>query len=222
MTAQQKRGCRPSSAHPWIKVCGVRNFSDLECAAEAGATHVGFNTWPESPRHIKPEYVAALLEAAARLGLAPVLLLVPGSRPVPLKSIQATLWLQSATPVHSRLSDGHSVLEARPARPESIAAPTWGDALLVDAHLEGKPGGTGLAVDRTLALQAPRPFVLAGGLNPDNVAAAIAAVAPAGVDAASGLESAPGVKDSGRVRAFCQAAREAFSRLPQQGVPNGV
>lgn len=222
MTATQKRGCCPSYADPWIKVCGVRNFSDLECAAAAGATHAGFNTWPQSPRHIEPANVTALSEAAERLGLTPVLLLVPGSRPVPLKSSQAALWLQSATPVHSWLGDGHSVLEARTARPESIAAPTWGDALLLDAHFPGKPGGTGLAVDRVLALQAPRPFVLAGGLNPDNVAAAIAAVAPAGVDAASGLESSPGVKDSGRVRAFCQAAREAFSRLQQQGEADGV
>jgi phosphoribosylanthranilate isomerase len=85
------------------------------------------------------------------------------------------------------------------------------DALLVDAYDAGEYGGTGkradLAVFKTIGERLPRlPLWLAGGLTPDNVAAAIAAARPAGVDTASGVEQSPGVKDSERIRRFIAAA----------------
>lgn len=222
MNTAPRFALRPSSNAPWIKVCGLRTVAEVECAAAAGATHAGFNTWPQSPRHTDPQTLPHLLAAAASIGLIPVLLLVPGSLLTEEQALGHTAWFQSATPLHSSQRDGRLLVEARPAHADTIAEATWGDALLLDAYLPGKPGGTGLPVDRDLALRAPRPFVLAGGLTPENVAEAISAVSPAGVDAASGLESGPGVKDPGRVRAFCQAAREAFSRLSQSGATHAL
>jgi len=86
-----------------------------------------------------------------------------------------------------------------------------GDRLLLDAKIEGELGGTGAAFDWRLAadLARQRAVVLAGGLSPDNVGHAVRIVRPFGVDVASGVESAPGVKDPARVRAFVHEARRA-------------
>jgi len=83
------------------------------------------------------------------------------------------------------------------------------DFLLLDAHVEGVPGGTGRTIDWQLVRGAKlvAPIILSGGLSPDNVAAAIAATEPFAVDVASGTESAPGVKDPAKLQAFCDAVR---------------
>jgi len=86
-------------------------------------------------------------------------------------------------------------------------------ALLLDASVPGQYGGTGQTADWGLAARLAQrcPLLLAGGLHPDNVAAAVAAVQPWGVDAASGVESSPGKKDSAKMNAFVQAVRESIS-----------
>jgi phosphoribosylanthranilate isomerase len=209
----------PSLQHPWIKVCGLRTFAELEACASAGVTHVGFNTWPRSPRCVEGGRVGVLVDAARRLGLAPVVLSLPGSLLPSRHAARLGAWLQSASPVPADERNGSlGVIEARPARTGSVSDMSWGDALLLDACAGELPGGTGKAVPLELALLAPKPFILAGGLNPDNVAAAVAAVGPAGVDAASGLESSPGVKDEGRIKAFCAAAREAFQNIKERSL----
>lgn len=208
----------PSPQNPWIKVCGLRTFAGLEVCAAAGATHVGFNTWPRSPRCAEPGRLSRLVEAARRLGLIPVLVSVSGSMLPEGAAAGWGVWLQRATPIRPDLRSGFlGLVEARAVRPETAAAKSWGDALLLDAHGESLPGGTGRAVPRELILCAPRPFVLAGGLTPDTVAGAVESYGPAGVDAASGLESSPGTKDPGRVRAFCSAARDAYRDLQKKG-----
>jgi phosphoribosylanthranilate isomerase len=89
-------------------------------------------------------------------------------------------------------------------------------AILIDSYVPGAMGGTGHTApwDLLAGFDPGVPVVLAGGLTPDNVADAIRTVRPAGVDVASGVESGPGKKDSGKVRAFIQAAREAAASLP--------
>jgi phosphoribosylanthranilate isomerase len=93
--------------------------------------------------------------------------------------------------------------------------------VLLDAYVPGRPGGTGRTTDWTLAAEynsgggCPQ-LVLAGGLTPDNIAEAIQAVRPAAVDTASGVERAPGKKDSRLMAAFVRAAREAFGRVGDQ------
>jgi len=209
----------PSFFAPWIKVCGVRTFADLEVCARAGATHVGLNAWPHSPRFAPPRDLSVLATAARALGLAPVLLLLPGARlsPSQVAGLAAAFVQVLAPPPPNwrrRWSEaGTGVLEARPLAFENASALPFGDALLLDGREPGRRGGTGKAVSRALAAKAPRPFVLAGGLGPENVDEAVAALRPAGVDAASSLECSPGVKDPGRVAAFCAQALAAFRRV---------
>jgi phosphoribosylanthranilate isomerase len=91
------------------------------------------------------------------------------------------------------------------------AAAYHSDFLLLDAHVEGVPGGTGETIDWELVRQArlDAPLILSGGLTPANVADAIAATKPFAVDAASGTESAPGIKDPDKLKAFQEAVRGA-------------
>lgn len=205
--------------HPWIKVCGVRTEADLEACADAGATHVGINTWPGSPRSVAPETAGRLIGEARRLGLSPVLLHVPGSalpqdaalrlRPDFLQ----TRHRPSPTLATALAEEGVALIESRLAMESEIPPPPWGHVLLLDTPSPDAEGGSGRPFDWALATTAPRPFVLAGGLGPQNVAEAIAAARPAGVDAASRLESSPGAKDAARIRAFCTAARAAFEEI---------
>lgn len=212
----------PSAARPWIKVCGIRSRQDLEACARSGVTHIGINTWPGSPRAASPQAAVALVQHARRLGLASVLLHLPGS----LLPLAAALrlrpeFVQVSQPPPSRIRQalaaaGIGLVESRPG--ESVGAPAlpWGQVLLLDASSQSAPGGTGRTLDWSLASRAPRPFVLAGGLGPDNVAAGIAACRPAGVDAASRLESRAGRKDPARIRDYCAAARDAFKEAFQE------
>jgi phosphoribosylanthranilate isomerase len=201
---------------PWIKVCGIRTEGDLELCARAGATHAGLNGWQRSPRFLPPESMARLQRAARSLGLVPVLVLPPlNTASLALLAGLAPGWLQLTTAPSATLRrelsrTGWRLLEARRALPGSLPAPAWGEALLLDAP-GPVAGGNGRRFDWSLAVSAPRPFLLAGGLGPDNVEAAVAACSPAGVDAASRLESSPGAKDPTLVRAFCAAARRALA-----------
>jgi phosphoribosylanthranilate isomerase len=161
-----------------------------------------------------------LLEHARRLGLGGVLLHIPGS-PLPLRTAlrlhpDFVQVFHSPSPAlrEALKSEGIGLVESRPARRFGVHALPWGQVLLLDSGVPGRHGGTGITFDWVLARRAPRPFVLAGGLGPDNVAAAIGTCRPEGVDAASHLESSPGHKDAGKIRAFCQAARAAFMENP--------
>lgn len=206
----------PALGREWIKVCGVRSDADLALCAAAGASHVGINVHPLSPRAVSILLAVRLARAASGAGLVPVLV-VGGV--LPEETVLAAFaggfvqLLEAPSPATraglATLAVG--VVEARRVTAANAAASTWGDALLADVHVTGRPGGTGVRLDPAQARLVPAPFVLAGGLHPDTVADAIAAIAPAGVDAASGLKSAPGVKDEALVRAFCAAARAAFA-----------
>lgn len=217
MTPLAALPCFPS---PWIKVCGVRSFADLEACAKAGATHVGVNTWPRSPRAVPPREASALVGGARSLGLAPVVLHLPGSY-LPLAAAARLgapllqLYTRPAARDQAALAALRvSVIESRPAASSSsVQALPWGRVLLLDAAGPGAPGGTGSPFDWTLCGLAPGPFLLAGGLGPENVGQAVRRARPAGVDAASHLESKPGVKDAGRIREFCASARQAFKEI---------
>jgi phosphoribosylanthranilate isomerase len=208
-----------SPRQPWIKVCGVRTPADVDACAAAGATHVGINTWPGSPRSVVPRTARELVSYARSAGLSPVLLCVSGSALTPQDALElGPDFLQArAKPIPSLAAElaaaGVALVESRPADGPELSAPSWGQVLLLDTPSFDAEGGTGHTFEWTRASSAPRPFILAGGLGPDNVAEAIAAAMPEGVDAASRLESSPGVKDPARIRDFCQAARRAFLEI---------
>lgn len=213
----------------WVKICGNTSLEDAWLAAEAGADAVGFVFAP-SPRRVTVEQVAAITsrlpDAVEKIGV-----FVDSS----LDDIETTVRTCSLTGVqlHSesgpelpaelreRLGPGLRILRVvhfGPGAVEQSAALATDnniDAVLVDSRTATAAGGTGIVFDWTTAAQTlfqgtkARRLVAAGGLNPENVAEAIAILNPWGVDVASGVEAAPGRKDPDKVRVFVAKARVA-------------
>ncbi|GAB4459386.1 MAG: phosphoribosylanthranilate isomerase [Anaerolineae bacterium] len=206
-----------------IKICGVKTLDDALAAVEAGADMLGFNFYPPSPRYVKPSACASLIAALDGRGLFVTAVGVFVNTPVAdLTAIMAECGLDLA-----QLSGDEppAFVEALGARAFKAIRPQTSDearaaldryprrkappALLVDAAHAGAYGGTGQAGDWALArwLAARVPIMLAGGLNPANVADALAQVRPWGVDVASGVEAERGRKDPALIAAFVRAVR---------------
>lgn len=207
---------------PRVKICGITNLEDALAAAEAGADMLGFNFYPHSKRYVTPEtchrIVSTLRQYGSRITLAGVFVNAP------LRQVESTLEACGLDVAQLHGDESPRMMETlngrafKAIRPTSLAQARSGaarfarpaaPALLIDAHQPGQYGGTGHTGDWALAraLADEHPILLAGGLNPDNVAAAVAHVRPWGVDAASGVETEPGRKDAGKMAAFVKAAR---------------
>jgi phosphoribosylanthranilate isomerase len=198
-----------------IKMCGMTSVADALMAVEAGADAVGLIFWPGSTRAVDVERAQAITRALPPL--VSVVGVFVDETPDRVRTVADAVGL-SAVQLHGRedVADWarfpRPVLKAMPL--EAYADSPWKTAraaILVDAHDPVTIGGTGRTIDwaAARAIAATRPLVLAGGLRPENVADAVATVAPWGVDVASGVERAPGVKDPDRVRAFVAAVRAA-------------
>jgi phosphoribosylanthranilate isomerase len=206
------------------KICGVGGLTDIECAAHAGARYVGFVFYPRSPRNLTPEQAGALA-AATPSGIMTVALLVdPDDAAIDAVLEHARIDLLQ---LHGGESPGRiaaikrrtgvavmKAIKISDADDLEAATPYLGvaDRLLFDAKapatLAGAmPGGNALSFDwALLAGRAwPCPWMLSGGLDPDNVAEAIRVSGAPAVDVSSGVESAPGVKDPARIEAFLGA-----------------
>jgi phosphoribosylanthranilate isomerase len=214
-------GTLPSSPHLAVKICGVTTVGDAEACVAAGADFLGCNFVASSPRWIDVG-VARLISRAVR-HRAQVVGVVADENEQELFRllVEAELdWVQlhgdEPSDLVSALSP-HAYKAVRVGGPEDLAtAQRYGGLLLlVDAKVTGKLGGTGRTVDPALVepLARSRDVILAGGLTPENVGELVRAVRPWGVDVASGVEVAPGVKDLRRVAAFVRNAREAFTGL---------
>lgn len=201
-----------------VKICGITRQRDAHAAVVAGAHGLGFVFHASSPRYIEPD---AARDIAGTL--PPFVTLVgvfvdaePGFvtdvvQRVPLQLVQ----LHGAeTPEYGHRLGVPYVRALRMRAGMDLAHETrryaGAKAILVDAYVPGTPGGTGTTFDwsmipRTLS----KPVVLGGGLNADNVAAAIAQVRPYAVDVSSGVEQAPGIKDSAKISSFIAAVRGA-------------
>ena len=201
----------------FIKVCGITRLTDAIHAVEQGATALGFVLWPKSPRGISvdraAEIIAELPAHVMRVG-------VFVNEPVDTIRAAAERAHLSAVQLHGDEPPAYAdALEWPVIRAVSVsdidrASEAWSadTALLVDNIDPVRRGGTGAAVDwgRATGIAKTRRVVLAGGLTPDNVASAIRAVHPFGVDVSSGVEVAPGVKDFDKVTQFISNARLAF------------
>ena len=206
-----------------VKICGINAPEAVSAAADAGAAYLGFNFFPRSPRYVTVEQAAALAVEVPP-GVAKVALVVDADDALldRLTSAVALDMLQlhgGETPervAEVRARYGLPVMKvvgiasrgdvARIADFTGVA-----DQILVDAKAPKDavlPGGNGLSFDWRLleGLRWPVPWMLAGGLTPENVAEAVRLTGARQVDVASGVESAPGVKDAERIRAFIEAA----------------
>jgi phosphoribosylanthranilate isomerase len=217
---------------PIVKICGLSSATTLDAALAAGATMVGFVFFAKSPRNIGYEQARAL--GAQVRGRARIVALTVDADDDALARIVE--WLSpDILQLHGREAPSRvTEIRQRFGRPTmkaigvaapadfAAAAPYDGvaDFLLIDAKPAKNallPGGNGRAFDWALARDfRPRtPWLLSGGLDPDNVAEAITLTGARGVDVSSGVESAPGVKDESKIRAFIAAARGAFQRAAE-------
>lgn len=206
-----------------VKICGLRTVQDVAAVAASGAAYAGFVFFAKSPRHLTLDQ-ARLLALAAPVGLAKVALTVDAddatldaiTDAVPLDMLQLHGNESPTRVAEVRARYGLPVMKAIGVADEgdlaalldySLAA----DQLLIDAKPPKNadlPGGNGLAFDWRLLVGRKwlRPWMLAGGLSPENVAQAIRLTGARQVDVSSGVETTPGHKDAVRIAAFVTAA----------------
>jgi len=202
-----------------VKICGITRLEDAQQAVDLGAAALGFNFYPPSPRYIEPEAARAMvrlmppfvtsvgvfaqetdagrvISMALEAGVTAVQLHGPGFPD--LQELLSAFTLVVAVPVRANFK-AEALAKFRP------------NAYLLDAFDPDRPGGTGKTFDWKAAREAKRygPIILAGGLTPENVGQAVRVVRPYAVDVASGVESAPGIKDAAKLRAFFAAVTEA-------------
>ena len=206
-----------------IKICGLSTPETVDAAVDAGATHIGLVHYEPSPRHLSLED-AAKLRRRIPPSVKVVLLLVnmeavPTAQAIDAVKPDVIQFHGGETPEWLALIKDKTPFEVwkawgvRSAESLANALRYKGavDMMLYDAPAKKAPGGQGLALDWSLLAghRHELPWGLAGGLSPANVAEAIRLTGAPLVDASSGLESAPGVKDVGLIRAFIEAVRTA-------------
>ena len=206
-----------------VKICGMTRIDDAQCAAAAGVDALGFIFYAKSPRHIEPEAARRIIA-----GLPPLVDAVGVFVNEEMARVEAVVrgcGLQYAQLHGAEPPDYCRELAARagcrvlkairvgPATTAAEVAPYRGAVcgFLLDTYQQEAMGGTGAVFDWALIdrLQLDRPFLLAGGLSVDNIAAALAQAQPFGVDANSGLERAPGIKDHDLIERFMTLVRSA-------------
>jgi phosphoribosylanthranilate isomerase len=204
----------------FLKICGITRLTDALHAVEQGATAVGFVLWPRSPRAVSVERAAEIIaELPSHVMAVGVFVNEPvdGIRAIAKRTRLTAVQLHGDEPPAYAEALDWPVIRAVSVGDIGEASQAWSPetALLLDNIDPVRRGGTGAVIDWSEAagLAQQRRVVLAGGLTPANVASAIRAVRPFGVDVSSGVESAPGVKDFGKVTEFIVNAREAFEEL---------
>jgi phosphoribosylanthranilate isomerase len=201
-----------------VKVCGLTSYDDAMLALDSGADALGFNFFPKSPRYIAPERARAIIERLPALSAAVgVFVNEPDAAAVVNIAGRASVGVLQLhgdeTPEYCRSLGGWPVIKVLRVDRHPVAD-ALGDfcvrAFLLDARDDSAFGGTGRTFDWSMAEDIKRygPVIVAGGLKPENVGSAIAAVHPYGVDVCSGVELAPGRKDPRRLREFIREVRK--------------
>ena len=203
-----------------VKICGITRPEDAEQAVAAGADLIGLNFWRGSKRFVQDkqarEIIAAIPPGVLKVGV------FVNAHPLVVSETLADLKLDlvqlhgdeiAATWTWLRPEQTIRVVRVRDQASLKETLGWQARLFLYDAYAEGYGGSGKRAPWDVVAAGARRPFLIAGGLNPSNVAEAIRATRPDGVDVSSGVESAPGIKDMRKVRAFIKHARAAAGKL---------
>ena len=203
----------------WVKICGITSSQDAELSVSAGADAIGVNLIPESPRYVTVEQAVAIARAVdTKVRIVAVVADRAAEELIELRRVTGIDWFQLHGSEPPKLMaelgpHAYKALRIADANDVAVAARFPGELLLTDAKVSGVLGGSGTRFDWSLVrdLARDRKLILAGGLMPDNVAEAIAQVAPFGVDVASGVElqGEPRRKDPDKVGRFIAAARAA-------------
>lgn len=201
-----------------VKICGITREEDLAVCARYGVDWIGLNLWPGSKRHV-PEGQAEELAGKARMvGLVPVAILVEADA-----ETMAGVWRRGAFELLQLYEPaGEIPAGARRIRPipvdpgEKLPEPPPDEAEyhLFEPRVPGY-GGQGTSFDwgRLRATSLPRPYLVGGGIQPDNVDDLLRNANPDGIDVASGVETAPGVKDERQIRTLMEAVRNVEGEL---------
>lgn len=198
-----------------VKICGIKTLPDALTAIEAGADYLGFNFYPKSVRFTEKSACAEITSVLKRehpqIKLVGVFV---NSSVEEIKDILQTCHLDLAQLHGDETPETFAQLAPHAFRafrgiPESNAGYERDEPpfMLIDAAVKGVYGGSGVTADWAAAAELAKqyPLLLAGGLTPENVADAVRQVQPWGVDVASGVESAPGEKDAGKMKAYVRA-----------------
>jgi phosphoribosylanthranilate isomerase len=209
-----------------VKICGITNIEDARAACEAGVDAIGLNFYPRSPRALSVEKAVELraviptsIQVYGVFVNADAAEIMEVARTVRLDALQ--LHGDESPATVAKLANIAPVFKALRVGPDFSAVTletypgVWGFLFDTADVGPGQYGGTGRLADWGVAQQVARSHrvILAGGLNADNVAAAILQVRPYGVDVASGVEASPGAKDHARLREFVREARRADQEL---------
>jgi indole-3-glycerol phosphate synthase/phosphoribosylanthranilate isomerase len=218
---------------PQVKICGLTRADEARACADLGAAAIGLVFYPKSPRHVT-EAQACKIVAALPAGVTAVGVFVDADaeairktvRACGLKAVQLH-GAESATLVEDLHREGLAVIKALFAEKSphmEEAARYRASAFLVECGRGPLPGGNALAWNWPAARPVARtaPLILAGGLTPGNVAAAVGSALPDAVDVSSGVESAPGIKDLGKAAAFFKAVCAAGQNLPESFRPRRI
>jgi phosphoribosylanthranilate isomerase len=205
-----------------VKICGITRVQDAQAAARSGADAIGLVFYERSPRHVIISQAKRLAEA-----LPPFVTIVGlfvNSEAVFVREVLAGVALDLLQ-FHGDESPEYCAQFARPYI-KAIRVKAGVDllqcasdfrsakGLLLDAHVQGVPGGTGTAFDWALIpKQLPLPVILSGGLDAENVAAAIKQVRPYAVDVSSGVEASKGIKDAAKIAAFINEVKKIDVQL---------
>ena len=209
-----------------MKICGVRTIEEAEAAVAAGADALGFNFWPVSPRFVAPEEASRIVDALPAMvsaigvfvnedaGRVRDIVSQVGLSAVQLHGDEPASYCEELSPI--------KVIKAfrvgNDFRPGAVRDYPV-SAVLLDAKVEGRYGGTGERFSWDLAIQTKRfaSVILAGGLKVENVAEAITFVRPFAIDVCSGVESEPGRKDLNKLREFMEEVAQANGEVLSTG-----
>ena len=218
--ASAPRATGPARPRTRVKICGITTWADARLSVDLGASALGFNFYPSSPRAISPaeawniiRRLPPFVDAVGVFVNWPPLVVDALARALRLAAVQ--LHGEESPAELAALASRHKVIKAVRVGPRfrpALLRRYWrADALLLDGFAPKLRGGTGRTLDWRVARDARRfgRIILAGGLTPDNVAEAIRIARPWAVDVASGVEARPGRKDPGKLRALFAAVDAA-------------
>jgi phosphoribosylanthranilate isomerase len=205
-----------------VKVCGLTCYEDAALALDEAVDALGFNFFQRSPRYIKPEEAGAIIRRLPPF-VATVGVFVNVANPDDVMGAARCAGVQilqlhgDEPPEYCLRLSGWTLIKALRIGEEGVRNSLTGypvHAFLLDAKDDARFGGTGKTFDwgRAEGIKMVRPVILAGGLHAGNVGEAIRTVQPYGVDVCSGVESKPGKKDPGRLRAFMREVRHVIGQ----------